>query len=631
MSLRVIGTAGHVDHGKSTLIQALTGTHPDRLKEEKDREMTIDLGFGWWTLPNGEEIGVVDVPGHIDFIENMLAGIGGIDAVLFVVAADEGVMPQTREHLAILDLLQINAGVVALTKIDMVDDESWLDLVEEELDNIFGGTVLESAEIIRVSAKEKIGLRELETALEKVLVERPSQKIGEGARLPIDRVFTMTGFGTVVTGTLVGGRISVGDEVMVLPGDHKGRIRGLQTHKRKGEHTEPGSRVAVNISGIGVDEISRGQVVVYPNTFKTTRRIDVTFDLLNEVSLPLKHNSEMKFFVGAAEVLARVRVLGVETLNPGESGWLQLELREPVVTERGDRFILRRPSPSETIGGGMVLDIDPEGRHKRYSEEVVERLSALAKGDPEDVLWQIILGMNYGDVEDVIEKSGLDEKIVLEMLIILLENEKIVLFGDIENNPSGTLVANKEYFNKLNDKVQEVLEKYHLENPLKRGIPRQELINRIQVSQKMFDSFIEELAVLEKIIEDGPIIYKIDFVIKFTPDQNENIKRLMTLFVEKPFSPPTIKNCIEIVGEDVYQAMVGLGNLLPISSEVVFQPEDYKKAVENVRNEITKNGPVSLGSMRDLWGTTRRYVQALLEFMDKEGVTVREGDVRKLK
>jgi selenocysteine-specific elongation factor len=348
-----------VDHGKSTLIQALTGTHPDRLKEEQEREMTIVLGFAWWQLPNGEEVGVVDVPGHRDFIENMLSGVGGIDAALFVVAADEGVMPQTREHLAILDILQINSGVVALTKIDAVDDPDWLDLVEEDVRQVIAGTVLKDAPIIRVSAKEKTNLDELQSALEEVLARHPSRPNLGRPRLPIDRVFTMSGFGTVVTGTLIDGSFSVGDEVVVIPGEINGRVRGLQTHKQKEETAHPGARTAMNISGVDVDEIQRGQVVVLPGSLKPTRRLDVHFKLLKDASQPLKHDNEVKLFIGSAEVIARVRLIGADELKPGEEGWLQLELGEPAVAVRGDRYILRRPSPGETLGGGAVLDPHP--------------------------------------------------------------------------------------------------------------------------------------------------------------------------------------------------------------------------------------------------------------------------------
>jgi len=353
--MRVIGTAGHVDHGKSTLIAALTGTHPDRLKEEQEREMTIELGFGWLTLPDGEEIGIVDVPGHRDFIENMLAGIGGIDAALLVIAADEGVMPQTREHLAILDLLQIPTGLIALTKTDLASDPEWLALVEMDIRSTVAGTVMDSAPIIRVSAKNKTGLDELLSSLAQILGEKPARMDLGRPRLPIDRVFSMPGFGTIVTGTLSDGHLALGDEVIILPSGHKGRIRGLQTHKKKEELAVPGSRTAVNISGLATEEVQRGEVVTHPKQYQPTRRVDARFRLLKGVSQPLKHATEVKVFIGATETIAAARVLGVETIHPGEEGWLQLELRDPVVAVRGDRYILRRPSPGETLGGGVIV------------------------------------------------------------------------------------------------------------------------------------------------------------------------------------------------------------------------------------------------------------------------------------
>jgi len=322
--MRVIGTAGHVDHGKSTLIEALSGIHPDRLREEREREMTIVLGFAWMDLPTGEEIGIVDVPGHRDFIENMLSGIGAIDAAIFVVAADEGVMPQTREHLAILDILQIQGGVIALTKTDLIDDPEWLDLVEADLREEFAETVLDGAPLVRVSAQTGAGIAQLKQILGEVLADNvPRPDLGR-PRLSVDRAFTISGFGTVVTGTLTDGSLQVGDEVVILPQNVRGRVRGLQTHKRKEQTAIPGSRTAVNISGVDLQQIQRGDVIIHPGDYPPTRRLDLQFRLLPAVSQPVRHNMEVKLFVGAAEVVARLRLLGIDVLKPGQEGWVQL-------------------------------------------------------------------------------------------------------------------------------------------------------------------------------------------------------------------------------------------------------------------------------------------------------------------
>ena len=388
--MRVIGTAGHVDHGKSTLIAALTGINPDRLKEEQEREMTIDLGFAWLTLPGGEELGIVDVPGHRDFIENMLAGVGGLDAALLVIAADEGVMPQTREHLAILDLLHIRTGMVVMTKIDLVDDPAWLDLVESEIRTVLDATVFQDAPILRVSSRTQQGFPELLRTLELLLGNLPIRPDLGRPRLPIDRVFSVAGFGTIVTGTLSDGKLALGEEVEILPEGLHARIRGLQTHKKKEELAIPGSRVAVNLSGVDMEQVRRGQVVAHPGAYNPTQRLDVHFRLLAEVEAPLHHHTEVKLFIGTSETIANLRLLGSETLNPGETGWLQLETRTPVIAVRGDHYILRRPSPGETLGGGVVVDPQPKSRHKRFDEAVLKALESTAQGSPAEVLLQAL-------------------------------------------------------------------------------------------------------------------------------------------------------------------------------------------------------------------------------------------------
>jgi len=335
--MRVIGTAGHVDHGKSTLVLALTGIDPDRLREEKERQMTIDLGFAWLTLPGGESVGVIDVPGHIDFIKNMLAGVGGIDAALFIVAADEGVMPQTREHLAILDLLQVSAGVVALTKVDTITEEGWLELIEADLRDTLDGTCLADAPIIPVSARAGIGLDRLEQALADALASVPPRRDKGQPRLPVDRAFSVAGFGTVVTGTVSDGAFRVGDEVEIVPGGLKARIRSLQSHKRSVELGLPGSRLAINLTGIHPDQLRRGMVVTRPGNLHATPLIDVRLRLVaadspltGEALAPLRHNQAVDFFSGAAETPARVRLLDAEQIPPGGEGWAQLRLEEAV-------------------------------------------------------------------------------------------------------------------------------------------------------------------------------------------------------------------------------------------------------------------------------------------------------------
>jgi len=630
--MRVIGTAGHVDHGKSTLIAALTGVHPDRLKEEQAREMTIDLGFGWLDLPNGEEVGIVDVPGHRDFIENMLAGIGGIDAALLVIAADEGVMPQTKEHLAILDLLQIPAGLVVLTKTDLASDSDWLGLIETDIRATLKGTVLSDAPIIRVSAKNKTGLDLLITNIQLLLQSKPARLDLGRPRLPIDRVFTMPGFGTVVTGTLTDGALSVGDEVEILPSGQKGRVRGLQTHKKKEEHAVPGSRTAVNISGLSTEEVARGEVVAHPGQYQSTRRADIRLRLLKDISAPLKHSTEVKVFLGTAETVANLRLLGTDELAAGQEGWIQLELRDPLVAVRGDRLILRRPSPGETLGGGIIVDPQPKGRHKRFDEAVLKSLEALAQGSPADVLFEAALALGAAPAKEIVARSRLEAEPATSALKELLDNGQLLA---LENGqPTITndqLLITLPHWNVLRDKTLQLIEAHHKSYPLRKGMPREELKSKLKLLPRVFNVFLSSIVNRKSLIENGALVALPSHKVTFDAPQQAKVTGLMRKFAANPFGPPSVKECQAEVGEEVVTALIEMGELVTVSPEVIFRSADYEAMVAKVKSAIQQNGQITLAEARDLLNTTRKYVQALLEHLDAVGVTVREGDFRKLR
>ncbi len=628
--MRVIGTAGHVDHGKSTLIAALTGVHPDRLKEEREREMTIDLGFGWLVLPNGEEIGIVDVPGHRDFIENMLAGIGGIDAALLVIAADEGVMPQTREHLAILDLLQIPAGLIALTKTDLAPDPDWLELLEADVRAAVRGTVLADAPILRVSAKTKTGLDALIASLQSLLSEKPSRPDLNRPRLPIDRVFSMPGFGAVVTGTLTDGALALGDEVEILPSEQKGRVRGLQTHKKKEDRAAPGSRTAVNISGIAAEKIQRGEVVVRPNQYQPTRRVDARLRLLKDASAPLKHGAEVKVFLGAAETIAAVRVLGADELAPASEGWAQLELRDPLVAVRGDRLILRRPSPTETIGGGVIADPHPKGRHKRFDEATLSSLESLARGSPADVLLEAALALSPASAKEVMARSGLESEAAVSAMNELLANGTLVNLDGGEWRTDSLLMPASRW-DALQDKTLQIVGEYHKAFPLRKGIPREELKSKLKLAPRVFNAGLALIANRKLVDENGAFVALPAHAVRLDAAQQVKVKALMRRFEADPSAPPSVKESQAEVGEEVYNALIEMGELTAVSQEVVFRSKDYAAMTEKVKSFIAQNGQTTLAEVRDLLSTTRKYAQALLEHLDAVGVTVRDGDARRLK
>lgn len=630
--MRVIGTAGHVDHGKSTLIEALTGTHPDRLKEEQAREMTIELGFGWLTLPNGEEVGIVDVPGHRDFIENMLSGISGIDAALLVIAADEGIMPQTKEHLAILDILQIPAGLIVLTKTDLASDSEWLDLLEADIRSAVSKTVFKDAPILRVSARANTGIKELITNLQLLLENKPARLDLTRPRLPIDRVFSMSGFGTVVTGTLSDGHLSIGDEVEILPSGQRGRVRGLQTHKKKEETAIPGSRTAVNISGVDTEMIRRGEVVVHPNQYQPTRRIDARFHLLDDIEIPIKHGDEVKFFVGASETMATLRLLGIEELKAGEEGWIQLEMRDPLVTVRGDRYILRRPSPSETLGGGVIIDHQPKGRHKRFDEAILKSLDSLAQGSPADVLLEAALALNTAPLKEIVTKSRLDASTAESALKELLETGQLILLEDGKTDvKSDALAAALPHWNDLRGRIEIILDTFHKQFPLRRGIPREELKSKLKVTPRIFNAAIRKLVESNTLTDTRGAVSRPGHEIKFDASQQAKVQEMMRKFTKSPFAPPSVKECQAEVGEEIVNALVETGELVAVSSDVIFRKQDYERMVETIRIALRQKERITLGEVRDMLDTTRKYVQALLEHLDSVGVTMRDGDSRKLR
>ncbi|MCC6187662.1 MAG: selenocysteine-specific translation elongation factor [Anaerolineales bacterium] len=629
--MHVIGTAGHVDHGKSTLVEALTGIHPDRLKEERERQMTIDLGFAWLTLPDGSEVGVVDVPGHRDFIENMLAGVGGIDAVLFVVAADEGVMPQTREHLAILDLLKIPAGVIALTKADLVDEE-WLGLVRADMEAILRGTALETAAVVPVSARTGSGLRDLRQALMAVLADRPPRPDLGRPRLSIDRVFSQAGFGTVVTGTLIDGGLAVGDEVAVLPGELTARVRGLQTHKTKLEQAVAGSRVAINLAGVEVGQLRRGQVVTRSGILRPTALIDVRLDHLADTPLDLKHNAQIKLFTGAAEVLGTVRLLEHEALAPGAAGWAQLVLAEPVVVVKGDRFVVRRPSPAATIGGGVVVDTHPGRRHRRRDAAVLARLETLARGTPGELVLQSLQVLGPAPLSEVLAHAGLELSRKAQVLAELQASGELVeLEGD-------ALVISRASWSRLQAELGQILAQYHRENPLRGGMPREEVKSRLaqaleatqrsRWTPKVFNSLMARITQAGQVVVNGNAVRRVDHEVQFTAAQRAAIGALLADFRRDPYNTPSAKDSAARVGDDVLAALVDQGQLVSVSPEVLFLPEVYQTMTERLLAYLATNGKVTVAEARDLFATSRKYALALLERLDAQGITRRVGDER---
>jgi len=629
--VRVIATAGHVDHGKSTLVQALTGINPDRLKEEQEREMTIDLGFAWLTLPSGESVGVVDVPGHIDFIENMLAGVGGVDAALLVIAADEGMMLQTREHLAILNLLQVQSGVVALTKRDLVD-EDWVELVTADVAAALKDTSLNGAPILPVSARTRVGIPQLLAELDRVLAACPPRPDRGRPRLSVDRVFTVAGFGTVATGTLVDGTLTLGQEVAILPKGLAARVRGLQTHKNKIERAVPGSRVAVNLSGVELTDVRRGDVVTTPGWLAPTLLVDTHFELLADAPRPLRHNSQVKFFHGAAQVPAQVRLLGDELLLPGAEGWIQFRLSAPLSLVKGDRYVVRLPSPSLTLGGGTVVDAHPTHRHRRFRPQVIANLETLSRGSPSEILVQALDVNGPMAVAELLKKTGLAADAAMPLLTGLISSGDVLILASPPTRlQTNQLMVSRGAWAGISSRITDDLRAYHSAYPLRPGMPREELKSKLGLAPKLFNEVVALAAANRLLVESAAFVRAPDFTVTFTADQQRAIDSLLARFRSAPYATPSVKEAEAALGAEVVMALLEQGKLVKLSEDVLFLPQTYTAMVERVKAHIQHNHSITVAQVRDLFDTSRKYALAFLEYLDAKGITKRVGDERVLR
>ena len=616
--MRVVGTAGHVDHGKSTLVQRLTGIDPDRLAEEKARAMTIDLGFAWLTLPGGVQVGLVDVPGHRDFIANMLAGVGGIDAALLVIAADEGVMPQTREHLAILDLLDVRAGLVALTKTDLIDDPDWLALVENDVHIVLADTSLAGAPVVPVSARSGDGLDTLLQTLAALLAGLPERPELGAPRLPVDRVFSISGFGTVVTGTLTGGTLRAGDEVEFQPSGQRGRIRGLQSYEQPVAVARPGSRVAVNVSGIDRADVERGHVLALPDQLTPSLLVDVRVRHLSDTERPLKHNAVVKVFSGAAEANAHVRLLSHEALPPGEDGWLQLRLDTPLALSQGDRFILRYPSPAQTIGGGLVVDAHPPRRHKRLNAGVLAALDLRLHGSPAERLAQLAGGPEPVKRVHLARTAGMPGDAFDAALDSALADGLLQEVGDSAYLSRPVWLGGQR-------RIEAILSAYHAANPLKRGMSREALRSQLGLKQA---TLAHHLDANPQIVVDGGLVRLAEHVVAFTGQDAARAERLREALRSAPYTPPSLSEAVTLAGEDVVYALIDLGEIVQIDAELIFSRPAYDEMVQTALDMIDREGALASNAFRDHFGTSRKYAIGLLEHLDSLGVTQRQGETR---
>jgi selenocysteine-specific elongation factor len=627
----ILGTAGHIDHGKTSLVKALTGIDTDRLKEEKARGITIELGFAHLELPGGIRFGIVDVPGHERFVRAMVAGVGGMDLVMLVIAADEGIMPQTREHLDILRLLGVRNGLVALTKRDKVERE-WLELVTEEVRDFVAGSFLEGAPIVPLSSRSGEGLEELRAELFR-LADRVDEKRREGSfRLPVDRVFTVAGFGTVVTGTLLSGEIRVGDELELLPSELEGRVRGIQAHGAKSEQGQAGQRLAVNIQGIDLDQAHRGDVLVPRGVFRATRAVDVRLDYLASAPRALKHRATLRLHSATCEVPAQVILLDRDTLQPGESAYVQLRLKEPALLLSGDSYILRISAPATTVGGGIVLDPFPP-RRRRRSSEALELLEAFGQSEHQRTIALIIAQSLLSGItfEEILLRSGCTRKVVEAALAALLSSGEAL---QVTREPRMFLA--KGAFEILKKGLVDELAAFLDANPLKEGLGKEELKTRLpkRSDQRFFTPLLSALEKDGMVIPDRDIVRLSGKVARKNRPADDLSGRMAQFLREGGIEPPTVREvmerfrCDEKIVRDNLALLVRNGEVARISSDLFYSAEALNGLRERLVTHLREKGEITPPEYRELTGLSRKFLIPLLEYFDSEKLTIRVGDKR---
>jgi selenocysteine-specific elongation factor len=628
----ILGTAGHIDHGKTTLIKALTGIDTDRLKEEKERGITIELGFAHLQLPSGQVLGIIDVPGHEKFVKNMVAGATGVDIVALVIAADEGVMPQTREHLEICQLLRVKKGIVVLTKVDMVDRE-WLDLVRDDVAAFLSGTFLAEAPIMEVSAVTGQGLGELIGLLDSMVKEVPEREAGNFFRLPIDRVFIMKGFGTVVTGTSISGSIRTGDEVTIYPQGPESRIRGIQVHNREVKEVSAGLRTAINLQGLEKEELERGNVVATKDSLRPTRILDVVFHLLAGAPRKVKNRSVVRFHTGTAEIISTIVLLDRDELTQGQSCFAEIRLEEPTAVMAHDRYVLRSYSPIRTIGGGEILNALPK-KKKRFSEAALAELKVLSTGNLSEVTEQYVAAGGFAGTEEAqlpfltnASRKKLDE------IVKALQARKRIIQYDKEKG----VFIHAESHEKARQEILNTLYRYHQDFPLKVGLLKEELRSRTVGSNnpKLFNALINQLIQEGVIVQEKELIRLKEHRVTLARDQEEVRHQIEELYLRSGIQPPYFKDIKEKfprnTATDVLGVMVKDGILVKVKEDLYFHRDVIEELKERLVGFLKDMGEIDTPQFKEMTNASRKYTIPLLEYFDITQLTMRVGDKRMLR
>jgi selenocysteine-specific elongation factor len=630
----ILGTAGHIDHGKTSLIKAVTGVDTDRLKEEKLRGITIELGFASIDLPSGQRIGIVDVPGHEKFVKNMVAGATGIDIVAMIIAADEGIMPQTREHMEICSLLNIKHGFVVLTKIDLVDEE-WLELVLDEVSEFTRGTFLEDASVLPVSAVTGEGIPEFIEALDQLSATIPKRLSTGIFRLPVDRVFSMKGFGTVITGTLISGQVRVGDTIMVYPSRVTSKVRGIQVHNQSVNEAFAGMRTAINFQGLEKASVNRGDVVAMPGSLKASYMVDVTMSYLNSNEKPIKNRTRIRFHTGTSEVQGNLLLLDRDELLPGETTVAQLRLDSPVTTVKDDRFVARSYSPVRTIGGGQVLNPIPP-KHKRFKTGIIDGLQTLTQNETDKIISFFVDEAGYKGVffTDLKIMTNLPEK-KLDTALQALLSQKIVIQTDKENR----IYIHSNTFEKLKTEAIGHLENYHRRNPLKGGMPKEELKSKLPSvpGSKLFNQMIVRMIKDKEIVQEEDTVRLAGHKVSLGVDQTDVKKKIIEIYQQKGLMPPYFKELEKTVGieparaKEVLLLLVDEGLIVKVKEDLYFHSETIHALKNRLVKFIMAQGEITTPQFKEMTGASRKYVIPLIEYFDSKNVTIRVGDIRKLR